>query len=70
MIVNNKLKQRKFKVFNLCPFDLMRWGKDQVYESLDYSYLEQFQVAIEILEAKINFIKDGLQIEILSFRKK
>lgn len=58
-----------FKVNSLSPFDLMRWSKDMFYEVASQEYNKKFNVNIEILEANTKFIKDGLEIEILCFKK-
>jgi Zn/Cd-binding protein ZinT len=71
------MKNRKFKMFNLCPFDLMRFTRDQFYENASCEYNKQQRERynadhknIEILEANVEFIKNGLQVTITCFKEK
>jgi len=52
------------------PFDLMRWGKDAFYESVDQYYNARYGTNIEILEAETTFIENGLHIKILAVRER
>jgi len=58
-----------FKIKNVCPFDLLRWERDEFYKRLDQEYQAQFSLDIEILEAELFFIKDGIKIQIITFKK-
>ena len=58
-----------FKIKNLVAFDLLRVTKDQFYDLLDQEYKKQFNKDIEIIEADINLIKDGVQVKITTFKQ-
>ena len=58
-----------FKVTGLNGFDLLRFSKDEFYLYLDQEYYKQFNQNIEILEANILLIRDGIKIEIITFNK-
>ena len=61
--------KKVFKVTGLNGFDLLRFSKDEFYLYLDNEYYKQFNQNIEILEANILLIKDGIKIEIITFNK-
>lgn len=61
--------KKVFKVTGLDGFDLLRFSKDEFYLYLDQQYYKQFNKNIEILEANILLIKDGIKIEIITFNK-
>ena len=58
-----------FKVTGLNGFDLLRISRDEFYLYLDQEYYRQFNQNIEILEANILLIRDGIKIEIITFNK-
>lgn len=58
-----------FTVKGIVPFDLFRWGKDGFYNFLDTEYSKQFGADIEILEAKLEFIKGGIKAHIITFKE-
>ena len=61
--------KKVFKVTGLNGFDLLRISRDEFYLYLDQEYYKQFNTNIEILEANILLIKDGIKIEIITFNK-
>jgi len=61
--------QKIFEITNIAPFDLMRWGSDASYDYFSQEYNKQFNLDIEILEANTKFIKNGLEIIILTYTK-
>mgnify|MGYP003425174232 FL=1 len=61
--------KKVFKVTGLNGFDLLRFSKDEFYLYLDNEYYKQFNQNIEILEANILLIKNGIKIEIITFNK-
>lgn len=61
--------KKLFKITGLNGFDLLRFSKDEFYLYLDQEYYKQFNQNIEILEANILLIKDGVKIEIITFNK-
>ncbi len=61
--------KKTFTVTGIVPFDLFRWGRDGFYSFLDNEYLKQFGAEIEILEAKLEFIKDGIKAQIITYKK-
>ena len=61
--------KKVFKLTGLNGFDLLRFSKDEFYLYLDNEYYKQFNQNIEILEANILLIKDGIKIEIITFNK-
>lgn len=61
--------KKVFKVTGLNGFDLLRFSKDEFYLYLDQEYYKQFNQNIEILEANILLIKNGIKIEIITFNK-
>lgn len=48
-------------------FDLLRLSKDEFYNLLDQEYKKQFGKNIEILEADIGLIKNGVIVKITTF---
>lgn len=60
--------KKNFKVTGLVGFDLLRFNKDEFYNLLDQEYKKQFNKDIEILEANILLIKNGVNVEILTFK--
>ena len=61
--------KKVFKVTGLNGFDLLRISRDEFYLYLDQEYYKQFNQNIEILEANILLIRDGIKIEIITFNK-
>ena len=61
--------KKVFKVTGLNGFDLLRISRDEFYLYLDQEYYRQFNQNIEILEANILLIRDGIKIEIITFNK-
>lgn len=59
-----------FTVNGIAPFDLFRLGKDGFYKYLDNFYERKFGKEIEILEAELTFIKDGIKIKIITYLDK
>jgi len=62
--------KKVFKITNICPFDLLRWEKYSFYNYLDQVYLEKFGKEIEILEADLSFILDGVKCKIITYQKR
>ena len=60
--------RKVFIIRDVEMFDILRWGADKFYEYLDESYSKKFNKNIEILDANIQFIKNGLKIKIKDFR--
>ena len=60
--------RKVFKVTGLVGFDLLRYSKDEFYNLLDNEYKKQFGKHIEILEANIYLIKDGVKAQIITFK--
>ena len=60
---------RVFNVTDIAPFDLMRWGKDATYDVFSEEYNKRFNTNIEILEAQLSFIKNGIKVSIITSRK-
>ena len=58
-----------FKIKNLVAFDLLKVSKDEFYNLLDQEYKKQFNKNIEILEAEIELIKNGVQVRIITFKQ-
>jgi len=50
------------------PFDLMRWSRDEFYNFLDGFYHKKFGVEVEVLEAEVSFIKNGLHVRVITLR--
>ena len=61
--------KKVFIIQNIEMFDILRWGADKFYEFLDENYSKRFNKNIEILDANIQFIKNGLKIRIKDFRE-
>ena len=61
--------KKNFKIKNIVPFNLLRWEIDTFYSYLDQEYFSQFNICIEILEADLNFIKDGIEVKIITYNK-
>lgn len=61
--------KKVFKITGLVGFDLLRCSKDEFYLFLDQEYYKQFNKNIEILEADILLIKDGIKVNIITFNK-
>lgn len=61
--------KKTFKITNIVPFDLLRWGKVGFYEQLDLEYFRHFGRWIEILEADLKFISGGVSVKILTYRE-
>jgi len=59
---------KTFIVTSLSPFDLLRWDKDSFYDILDQEYFEKFRIKIEILEANLSFVKNGIKVKIITFK--
>ena len=59
--------KKTFKVTGLVGFDLLRLSKDEFYNLLDQEYKKQFGKNIEILEADIGLIKNGVIVKITTF---
>jgi hypothetical protein len=57
---------RYFYDREIAPFDLLRWDRDAYYERLNELYFKKFNRRVNILEARLTFIKDGLKIELLT----
>lgn len=60
--------KKTFIVNSICPFDLLRRSKDAFYELLDQEYYDKFDKQIEILEADLSFVKDGIKVKIITFK--
>ncbi len=58
-----------FNVTDIAPFDLMRWGRDATYDVFSEEYNKRFDENIEILEAELSFIKNGIKVLIITSRK-
>lgn len=61
--------KKVFTIQNVEMFDILRWGADRFYEYLDENYSKRFNKNIEILDANIQFINNGLKIRIKDFRE-
>ena len=59
----------EFVVNSIVPFDLLRWSKDEFYNFLDAQYVIKFGEDIEILEADLSFVDDGIQVRIITAKK-
>lgn len=59
--------KKVFKVVGLDAFDLLKMEKDSFYSFLDQEYKKQFHKDIEIVEADIQLIKDGVKVTIIEF---
>ena len=64
----NVLK-KVFDITSICPFDLIRWGRDASYDVFSEEYNKLFDKNIEILSADLSFIKNGLRVKILASRQ-
>lgn len=67
MTMKNIIKKKIFIVKDICPFDLLRWEKDTFYNLLDQEYNKRFNTNIEILEADLYFVKDGIKVKITNY---
>lgn len=61
--------KKVFTIQNVEMFDILRWGADRFYEYLDENYSKRFNKNIEILDANIQFINNGLKIRIKDFKE-
>lgn len=61
--------KKVFTIQNVEMFDILRWGADKFYEYLDENYSKRFNKNIEILDANIQFINNGLKIRIKDFKE-
>lgn len=59
--------KKVFVIKGIDPFDLLRWEKDAFYDLLDQEYRRQFGKNIEIIEADLFFIKDGIKVKIITY---
>lgn len=59
--------QKVFQVKNICPFFLLKLYKDEFYNFLDEEYKRIFGIEINIIDMKLDFIKDGLKIKIYKY---
>jgi hypothetical protein len=60
--------EKRFIVQNIAPFDLMRWNKDEFYNFLDGECEKRFGVEVEVLEADLQFVKNGISVKIITKR--
>ena len=59
--------QKVFKVKNICPLFLLKLSKDEFYNFLDEEYKRIFGIEINIIDIKLDFIKDGLKIKVYKY---
>jgi hypothetical protein len=60
---------RTFNITSICPFDLLRWSKDEFYDVLDQEYNQQFHSNSTILEATLTFIEGGIAVSIITQKR-
>ena len=60
--------KKVFVIKNVVPFDLLRFSKKEFYQILECEYFKQFDKWIEILEADLSFIKDGIKVKIITLK--
>ena len=59
--------QKVFQIKEICPFFLLKLSKDEFYNFLDEEYKRIFGIEINIIDIKLDFIKDGLKIKIYKY---
>ncbi|RBQ27615.1 hypothetical protein [Arcobacter sp. CECT 9188] len=56
-----------FEIKDICPFLLLRLSKEEFYNFLNEEAQKIFGYKIVIQEAKLNFIENGLKVEIIDY---